>query len=472
MIREKVHTYGIGHKVLDIALTVGAFFIAYWMRRALLPPELKAFLNLPRIGWMLVVIVPVWFILLSYERAYPSFEERSLKSICYRAAKAVLEGLGILFAAIFFRKAYAQSRLFILFFGVIDIGFLLGARVLLIWLRRHFFAEGSNLHQVLIVGADERAAKVSRLIADQSQWGFQVAGFLSAGSGKPTAKCVPILGDLGDLGEILHNSHIDWVIFATSSDEIDLVRSGIMECEEMGVPASYLMGDMFPLRIARMHLDTYDGTAFLTFTTTTSYRWSLLYKGIWDRVGAFLGILLLSPLLLLIAILIKLSSRGPVLFNQERCGLNGRRFMLHKFRTMREGAEKMLDDVRDLSEDGSRVVFKLKGDPRVTRIGRFLRKHSLDELPQLYNVLKGEMSLVGPRPPIPSEVEKYEHWQRRRLSMKPGLTCIWQVSGRNEVDFEKWMALDLEYIDNWSLTLDVKLLLKTIPAVLWGKGAY
>jgi len=472
MIREKVYTFGIGHKVVDIALTIGAFFIAFWIRRALLPAELKAFLNLSRIGWMILVIVPVWFILLNYEKAYPSFEQRSLKTICYRAAKASLEGLGILFAAIFFRKAYAQSRLFILFFGVIDIGFLLGVRVLLFNLRRHFYSEGSNLHQVLIVGGDERAARVSRLIADQSQWGFEVAGFLTAGSGELAAECVPILGDLGELGEILHNSHIDWVIFATSSDEIDLVRSGIMECEEIGVPASYLMGEMFPLSIARMHLDTYDGTAFLTFTTTTDYRWSLLCKGIWDRMAAFLGIVVLSPLLLLIAIVMKLSSRGSVFFNQERCGLNGRRFMLHKFRTMEEDAEKMLDDVRELSGSGSGVVFKLKSDPRVTRIGRFLRRYSLDELPQLYNVLLGEMSLVGPRPPIPSEVEKYERWQRRRLSMKPGLTCIWQVSGRNEVDFEKWMALDLEYIDNWSLTLDAKILLKTIPAVLSGKGAY
>jgi exopolysaccharide biosynthesis polyprenyl glycosylphosphotransferase len=229
---------------------------------------------------------------------------------------------------------------------------------------------------------------------------------------------------------------------------------------------------MFPLKMAKMHLDTYDGTTFITFTTTSSYHWSLLNKGILDRVGASLGILLLSPLMLLVATLIKFSSKGPVFFKQERCGLNGRRFTLYKFRTMKEGAEKMLDDVRARSGNESRVVFKLKDDPRVTRVGRFLRRFSLDELPQLFNVLRGEMSLVGPRPPIPSEVEKYERWQRRRLSMKPGLTCIWQVSGRNEVDFEKWMSLDLQYIDDWSLTLDAKILLKTVPAVLSGRGAY
>jgi lipopolysaccharide/colanic/teichoic acid biosynthesis glycosyltransferase len=145
---------------------------------------------------------------------------------------------------------------------------------------------------------------------------------------------------------------------------------------------------------------------------------------------------------------------------------------MYKFRTMEEGAEGMLPLVRGLNEHGSGVVFKAKDDPRITRVGRFLRRLSLDELPQLYNILAGQMSVVGPRPPIPSEVEKYQRWQRRRLSMKPGLTCIWQVEGRNEVDFEEWMALDLKYIDSWSLTLDAKILLRTIPAVLWGRGAY
>lgn len=473
MIKEKVHTFGIGHAVVDIALTVGAFYVASWIRRALLPPDLKAFLDLNRIGWMLIVIVPVWFILLNYEKAYPSFEQRSLRIICYRAAKAALEGLGILFAVIFFKRAYVQSRLFILFFGAINIGFLVAARVLIFQWRKHFYARGSHLHQVLIVGTDDKAVKVSKLIADQSQWGFDLSGFLTLSSShERSAECTPVLGELKNLGDILHNSHIDWVIFVVDSSEIELVRSGIRECEEVGVVASYLMGDMFPLKMARMHLDAYDGTTFLTFTTTTSYGWSLLYKGILDRVGASLGILLLSPLMLLVATLIKLSSKGPVFFDQERCGLNGRRFVLYKFRTMKEGAEKMLDDVKATSGNGSRVVFKLKDDPRVTRVGRFLRRFSLDELPQLYNVLKGEMSLVGPRPPIPSEVKKYERWQRRRLSMKPGLTCIWQVSGRNEVDFEKWMTLDLQYIDDWSLTLDAKILLKTVPAVLSGKGAY
>jgi len=473
VIREKVHTFGIGHAFLDIALTLAAFFIAYWLRRALLPEELKGFLNIARIRWMIVLIVPVWFVLLNFEQAYPSFEERSLRRISYRAAKAALEGLGILLAVIFFRKAFAQSRLFILFFGVIDIIFLVGLRIVMFQLRKYLYSRGSNLIKVLIIGTDERAKRVSDLISGQSHWGFEVTGFLTLPDlGTPVSEKMKVLGELKDLGHILHNSDIDWVIFAVSPERVELVRSGITECEEIGVQASYVMGDMFPMKIARMHLDSYDGSAFLTFTTTNTYRWALMAKGVGDRAAAVLGLLVLSPLLALIGVLIKLTSRGPVLFRQVRCGLNGRRFTMYKFRTMTEGAEEMLDEIRGLDEHGSGVVFKARDDPRVTRVGRLLRRFSLDELPQLFNVLKGEMSVVGPRPPIPLEVEKYQRWQRRRLSMKPGLTCIWQVEGRNEVDFEEWMGLDLEYIDTWSLTLDAKILLKTVPAVLWGRGAY
>jgi lipopolysaccharide/colanic/teichoic acid biosynthesis glycosyltransferase len=173
--------------------------------------------------------------------------------------------------------------------------------------------------------------------------------------------------------------------------------------------------------------------------------------------------------MLLIALLIKLTSKGPVLFTQRRSGLNGRQFSLYKFRTMVNNAEELKSQLaQDNEMDGP--VFKMKKDPRVTRLGSFLRKSSLDELPQLFNILKGEMSLVGPRPPLPEEVERYQLWQRRRLSMKPGLTCIWQVSGRNDISFDNWMKMDLDYIDNWSLLFDLKLISITVKEMLLGKG--
>jgi exopolysaccharide biosynthesis polyprenyl glycosylphosphotransferase len=190
-----------------------------------------------------------------------------------------------------------------------------------------------------------------------------------------------------------------------------------------------------------------------------------------DLALACLMLLVVGPLLMLpAAILIKLTSRGPVLFKQKRCGLNGRQFVMYKFRSMVDNAEQLRVELESLNEmDGP--VFKSSRDPRITGIGKILRRFSIDELPQLFNVLRGDMSLVGPRPPLPGEVARYERWQRRRLSMKPGITCLWQVSGRNEVSFEDWMKLDLDYIDNWSLLLDLKILLKTIPVVLLGRGA-
>ena len=219
-----------------------------------------------------------------------------------------------------------------------------------------------------------------------------------------------------------------------------------------------------------MQLEDLDGVPLLTFSTGPTSVGGLFFKRALDIVLAGILLVLALPILAVLAVLIRLSSSGAVLFRQTRCGRNGRLFTLYKFRTMSPDAEERRREIEHLNEmDGP--VFKAKNDPRVTRFGRFLRKFSLDELPQLWNVLLGDMSLVGPRPPIPDEVAQYERWQRRRLAMKPGLTCLWQISGRNELDFEQWMQLDLAYIDNWSPWLDFKILARTVPVVLSGKGA-
>ena len=241
-------------------------------------------------------------------------------------------------------------------------------------------------------------------------------------------------------------------------------------CEEMGVKTRLVL-DFFPHVLARVELEELQGTPLLTFSTTPTDDFALLIKRGVDVGLSILVVVVSAVPVLLAALLIKLTSRGPVLFRQTRCGLNGRPFTLLKLRTMVHGAEERLPEVKHLnSHEGP--VFKAVNDPRVTRFGRLVRRFSLDELPQLWNVLRGEMSLVGPRPPLPEEVARYERWQRRRLSMKPGVTGLWQVSGRNDIPgFEEWMALDLAYIDNWSLALDAKILLRTIPTVLSGRGA-
>jgi len=220
-----------------------------------------------------------------------------------------------------------------------------------------------------------------------------------------------------------------------------------------------------------MELHEFDGLPLLSFSTTPTNEAVMFVRRILDIILASVMLLIFGPLLMLpTAILIKLTSPGPVLFRQKRCGLNGRVFTMYKFRSMVDHAEQLRVELEAFNEmDGP--VFKSSRDPRITLIGKVIRRRSIDELPQLFNVLQGHMSLVGPRPPLPQEVARYQRWQRRRLSMKPGMTCLWQISGRNEVSFEDWMKLDLTYIDNWSLLLDLKILLKTVPVVLLGRGA-
>jgi exopolysaccharide biosynthesis polyprenyl glycosylphosphotransferase len=273
-----------------------------------------------------------------------------------------------------------------------------------------------------------------------------------------------------DLPEIVAKLPVDEVILAVDRGELDQLEDVFLFCEEVGVKTRLIL-DFFPHVLARVELEELDGTPLLTFTTTPGNEVALVVKRTLDVVlSALLGVLALVPLAIS-ALLIKLTSSGPVLFRQTRCGLNGRPFTLLKLRTMVADAESRLAEVAHLNEhDGP--VFKAANDPRVTLVGRLFRRFSLDELPQLWNVFKGEMSLVGPRPPLPEELARYQRWHRRRLSMKPGVTGLWQVSGRNEIaDFEEWMALDLAYIDNWSLSLDMKILARTVPAVLTGRGA-
>jgi exopolysaccharide biosynthesis polyprenyl glycosylphosphotransferase len=220
-----------------------------------------------------------------------------------------------------------------------------------------------------------------------------------------------------------------------------------------------------------MELHEFDGFPLLSFSTTPTNEALLFVRRILDVILAGFILVIFGPLVMLpAAILIKLTSSGPVLFKQTRCGLNGRQFVMYKFRSMVSNAEQLRVELEGLNEmDGP--VFKSSRDPRITTVGKIIRRRSIDELPQIFNVLRGDMSLVGPRPPLPAEVARYERWQRRRLSMKPGMTCLWQISGRNEVSFDDWMKLDLTYIDNWSLLLDLKILLKTVPVVLLGRGA-
>jgi len=277
------------------------------------------------------------------------------------------------------------------------------------------------------------------------------------------------VGNINQIEKVVRENPVDEVIVFSLQklwETMDLV-AGV--CEDMGIRLT--MVPQWPtLKVAQLHFRKLGGTPLLSFVFSPTESGTLFIKRLMDFSLSLLALIFFSPLFILIAILIKWDSKGPVFFFQKRCGLNGRMFSLIKFRSMVQQAETMQEELRNLNEM-SGPVFKITNDPRITRVGSWLRKTSLDELPQLINVFKGDISLVGPRPPVPGEVALYERWQRRRLSVKPGITCIWQISGRNNINFDEWMKLDLNYIDHWSLMLDLKILIRTIPAVLSGRGA-
>jgi len=323
---------------------------------------------------------------------------------------------------------------------------------------------------VLVVGTGGKAREMGRLIARYSDWGFRVIGYVESNSQATQDRPPDVLGCIPDIPQIIEYSVVDEIIFVGSEPK-DLrgLDEVLAICKEQGV-RTRVAADFFPAKVSKVSMEFLESVPLITFSATPDHAFSLWVKRSMDVVLSAILLIVLSPFMALVGLLVKLTSRGPVIYCQVRCGLYGRRFVLYKFRSMREGAEDVLWEIKHLNEmDGP--VFKMRNDPRVTALGRILRKSSIDEWPQFWNVLKGDMSLVGPRAPLPEEVREYTRWQRRRLSVKPGITCLWQVSGRNEIDFHEWMKLDLMYIDNWSLLLDLKILLRTFPVVLLGRGA-
>jgi exopolysaccharide biosynthesis polyprenyl glycosylphosphotransferase len=323
----------------------------------------------------------------------------------------------------------------------------------------NFLAKNERRRSVVLVGSHADNADILTLIKEHPEWGLNILGMINLNQ-----------QSVEDLVKMLHQYPVNCVIFTAGRTYLNEVEKAILACETEGVEV-WLMADFIKTAIARTSFDEFHGRPMLVFRSTPEMSWSLVFKNLLDFVGAVIGLAVVGPFVMLpTAIAIKLTSPGPILFKQVRCGLHGRLFTMYKFRSMVTNAEQLRTELEALNEM-SGPVFKISKDPRVTPLGRFIRKTSIDEFPQLFNVLKGEMSLVGPRPPIPGEVEKYDPWQRRRLSMKPGLTCLWQIRGRNKIDFDEWMRLDLRYIDTWSLWLDFKILFRTIPVVIVGFGA-
>jgi len=330
----------------------------------------------------------------------------------------------------------------------------------------------SGRHDLIIVGTGPRALAIYDRIRESSHGRTRVLGFVDSPNNHPVSPAIRLqmLGSLGDLEGILMQQPVDEVVIALPAKSCyEQIQTAIQTCERAGVEAQYL-SDVFQLSLARPEFEPDENTPIVSLKVVQDgYR--LVLKRCIDVVGAIVGLLLFGPLMFAIAAAIKLTSRGPALFAQERYGLRKRRFRMYKFRTMVINAEKLQADLESCNE-AQGPVFKIRIDPRVTPLGRILRKMSFDELPQFFNVLRGEMSLVGPRPLPKRDVSRFDDASlMRRFSVKPGLTCLWQINGRSNTDFDHWIALDLKYIDAWSLGLDFSILVKTIPAVLKGNGA-
>jgi exopolysaccharide biosynthesis polyprenyl glycosylphosphotransferase len=422
--------------------------------------------------WMLFLCIPAFWILASQAGLYSSLRSRPIGTILWTAFLPFLYLALFLGTAIFLFQKKSFSRAVFFMFLVLAYVFVISVRLVVRWGQTRG-RQGGQFHdrRVLIVGTSAQAIDIGRQLADHPDHALKLVGHLrGAGDGDGDPLGLAVVGDFRDLKRIVEREVVDEVIFALPPTELLACEQQISWCEEVGVTV-HLKMDFVRTLFARTYPTYWDGVPLLTISSTPTEPVTLLIKKVIDVTVSAGLLLLLSPALLAIAAAIKLTSRGPVIFAQKRVGLNGRVFSFYKFRSMYHDAEARRSTLAALNEV-SGPVFKMRRDPRITPVGRFLRKFSLDELPQLWNVLKGEMSLVGPRPPIPGEVENYERWQRRRLSMKPGLTCLWQVNGRSQIGFEEWMRLDLAYIDNWSLKLDFIILLRTVPAVLFARGAH
>jgi exopolysaccharide biosynthesis polyprenyl glycosylphosphotransferase len=449
MIDQRKRIFAVKFWLTDLAMTTASFFLAYRLRLLF---ELKGHTVMPVqvYFWLLAIILPTWALLLPLFAVYSEPTLPPLTQIG-RLSKAIGSAWLVMAVLISFVDPDASNRIILLLTLVINYILLVSYRVVLMKVTKH---GALDIRHVAVVGNDDAANDFARTIQRHDVWGLKLIGMFSH----------------TEVRDLLEGGGVDELIIVVDRESLNEYTDTFLLCEELGVTARVVL-NFLPHSIARMELHEFEGFPLLSFSTTPTNEVLMFVRRVLDVVLAGIILVIFGPLVMLpTAILIKLTSPGPVLFKQKRCGLNGRVFTMYKFRSMVDNAQQLRVEMEAFNEmDGP--VFKSSRDPRITTIGKIIRHRSIDELPQLFNVLQGHMSLVGPRPPIPEEVARYERWQRRRLSMKPGMTCLWQISGRNEVSFEDWMKLDLTYIDNWSLLLDLKILLKTVPVVLLGRGA-
>lgn len=450
---------------LDALAIFGAFLLSYFVRIESGALPVSYVLPRDRFYKISLAITAVWLVIFALCGLYSLKSTRRGLSEFARILAAVSIGTLTVIAVIFFLREDFASRLIVVFGFAAAVVLVTLVRALVRMVQQAAFRYGIGVRRALIVGT----GRMAEILAEEltSRRGYVIIGHVA---GTSAAKNVKTIGLLKDLPQLIVTYNPDEIIDADPTLP-DGDKLEIIEAAEDAHTDVRFVSNAVELSTARMSASAIAGIPVLTLEPTPLEGWGRILKRLFDLAGSLLALPFVLLLLPFIAVAIKLDSRGPVIFKQTRVGRGGREFTSYKFRSMVSDAEERLASLQAANEaDGP--VFKIKHDPRVTAVGRFLRKSSLDELPQFFNVLKGDMSLVGPRPPLPAEVDQYTREQRRRLTIKPGITGPWQVSGRSDVSFEEWVRLDLYYIQHWSLLLDVTILLKTVSAVLLRRGAY
>ncbi|MGQ7867799.1 sugar transferase [Sunxiuqinia sp. sy24] len=470
MLKEREYTLEKISIIFQVIITLVCFTAVWWFGK--LSEELRIE-SINELKNVLIFIALLWFLLLEQFGLGKMNRTASYLQLFISYFKLISIGIAILFVINIISGYEVLSIKNLFLFSSLNLGILTAYKNFFFLIMRFFRRRGYSTRQILVI-ADKGSEDYIEKIIHTKDWGYNIRGIMTGCEGiisnyHDRFKIIPVRKNLK---EVLDRETIDEVIYCKTDYNHDEISRFILECAEVGISFHHYTGMISKVhgkRIRRSSFSLINQLPFVTYMTTPDNYAGLKLKSIFDFFFSLLALILVSPVLILVAIAIKIEDGGPVFFKQERVGLNGRRFGCYKFRTMVANAEALKASLMGQNEqDGP--VFKITMDPRVTRVGRLLRKTSLDELPQFYNVLRGEMSVVGPRPPIPSEVEKYKRWQIRRLSMKPGITCIWQVSGRNDIPFEEWMRLDMQYIDTWSLGRDMILILKTVKVILLGTG--
>lgn len=470
MVHYKREFYKLLLMMIDLVSIILSFFISIWIRSHLFADYGPIHGYIERL-WLLGVALIIYPVLFWILNAYSVSMDEVGTFLIHGLKMTVGSILAVisLAALLYFTKYTEISRLYIVIFGVTTYIGLILARITLIGMISLRMQNKEKTRKVLLVGVSDKGEAFVRYITRYPQLMLEIIGYVNV-HGDHQYAGIPRLGEIEDVTQIMGGRVVDEVVFALPQSYMSLAEKYVCECEKMGITVHMIL-DYGERTIAKTKIDHIGTMPVLTFHSVTLNECQLFFKRILDIAGAVVGLLVTGIVLLIVAPAIKLESPGPIFFSQNRVGKNGRLFKIYKLRSMYQDAEQRKKDLLAQNQMKGHM-FKVDNDPRITKVGRFIRKTSIDELPQFWNVLKGDMSLVGTRPPTTDEVASYELHHRRRISIKPGLTGLWQVSGRSDItDFEEVVRLDTQYIDSWRLWLDIKIIFKTVGVVLWRKGS-